>query len=321
MRKRTKKAISSALCVTALLGALCVPALAETDPYYVGQIDGSTGEAISESSSSATRVRISETTYYDREARTFVYPTGSGISEVRANVADGMIVNEPVSISADEGVELTVNRNGTALEEADLSGINAAGSYTVAARDVDAAVTLFGFTIVGPVSNLAGGYVMPEGFYILDATLDGEDTYYERNFIGMEDEGLYEIEYVCPDTSLHYTLSTTIDRTPPQITLEGKLDKNGRFRSAVQVGGLEGVTGIGMTRDGAAMSFPSDGKLTEAGMYLLQAFDAAGNSATEQFTILVYLDLNSLLFIALVCVSLAGVLGYILYKRKNLKIV
>lgn len=321
MRKKTKKAISSALCAAALLCALCVSALAEADPYYMGEIDASSGDPVTESVSSSARVQISETTYYDHEARAFVYLTGSGVSEVRSNVADGMIVNGPVSISADEGVELTVSRNGTALEEADLSGIKDGGSYTVAARDVDAAVTLFGFTIVGAATDLPGGYVMPEGFYILDATLDGEDAYYERNFIGMEDEGLYEIEYVCPDTSLHYKLTTTIDRTPPQITLEGRLDKNGRYRSAVQVGGLEGVTAIGMTRDGTAMRFPSDGKLTEAGMYQLQAFDAAGNSTTEQFTILVYLDLNSLLFFALVCVSLAGVLGYVLYKRRNLKIV
>ena len=48
--------------------------------------------------------------------------------------------------------------------------------------------------------------------------------------------------------------------------------------------------------------------------------DAAGNAAAYQFTILAYLDLNSLLFFALICASLAGVLGYILYKRKKLRV-
>ena len=301
---------------------LCVSAQAEADPYYSGEVDTQTGEAADASTaSSAVRVRINETTYYDREARAFVYPTGSGVSEVRANVADGMIVNEPVRVTADSGVELTLSRNGTALENVDWNGISTAGSYSVAAKDVDSTVTLFGFTVVGDAASLPGGYVMPEGFYILNATLDGEDAYFERNFIGMEDEGQYEIEYVCPDTALHYRLATAIDRTPPEITLEGRLDRNGRYRSAVQVGGLEGVTAIGLTRDGAALSFPSDGKLTEAGIYQLQAFDAAGNVAARQFTILAYLDLNSLLFFALVCVSIAVVLGYILYSRRNLKIV
>ena len=55
-------------------------------------------------------------------------------------------------------------------------------------------------------------------------------------------------------------------------------------------------------------------------MYQLLVFDAAGNSTSEQFTILVYLDFNSLLFFALVCLSLAGVLGYVLFSRKRLRI-
>ena len=322
MRVRIRKTVSLALCGMALFAALCAPAAAdEDDTYYSGEVDAVSGEAVTSASSAAARVRINETTYYDREARSFVYPTGSGVYEVRANVADGMIVSEAVNITADDGIEVTVSRNGAALDDGSLSQLSLPGKYTVGVTGLDSAVNLFGFTIVGARSNLSGGYVMPEGFYILEAALDGEQTYYERNYIEMADEGLYEIEYVCPATSLHYTLSTTIDRTPPQLTFDGKLDKKGRFRSAVQISGFQDGDAVAMTRDGAEVKFPSDGKLTEAGMYQLLAFDAAGNSTTRQFTILVYLDFNSLLFFALVCLSLAGVLGYVLFKRKTLKIV
>ncbi len=319
MRVRIKKTVSSALCAAALLCALCAPASAAIDPYYSGELDSATGEALTGSlaSASSTRVRISEGMWYDRDMRVFVYPVGSG--EVRSNVADGMVVTDPVNVTPDVGVEVTVYRNGTELTGADLTQLGEAGSYTVSAKSTDSVSNLFEFTVVGQTSNLAGGYVMPEGFYILSATLDGEEAYYDRNFIGMEDEGEYEIEYVCPDTAAHYTLRTTIDRTPPQLTLDGKLDKDGRFRSAVQVGGLEAGDSVTLTRDGDAMRFPADGKLTGAGVYQMEAFDAAGNAAQSQFTILVYLDLNSLLFLALVCVSLAGVLGYVLYQRKKLK--
>lgn len=306
----------SILCALALLWALCGAASAAADPYYSGDVDPATGEAVTVLP--ATRVPLSGSMYYDREMGAFVYP--AGLHEVRANVADGMVVSDPVRITADDGVELTLNRNGAALEGADLGNIAAPGAYTVAVKDVDTVVTLFGFTVVGAETNLAGGYVLPDGFYILEATVDGADAYYERGFIGMEDEGLYEIEYVCSATSVRYHLSTTVDRTPPEITLEGKPDKNGRYHSAVQVEGLEGVAGIALTRDGASMNLPSDGKLSEAGMYQLTAFDAAGNAAAYQFTILAYLDLNSLLFFALICASLAGVLGYILYKRKKLRV-
>jgi len=319
MRVRIKKAVSPAMCAAALLCALCVSASAAIDPYYSGELDSVTGEAVTGSSpsASAARVRISEGMWYDREMRVFAYPAGSG--EVRSNVADGMVVTDPVSVMPDFGVEVTVYRNGTALTEADLTQFGEVGSYTVSAKSTDSVEKLFEFTVVGKTTNLAGGYVMPEGFYILDATLDGEEAYFDRNFIGMEDEGEYEIEYVCPDTAVHYTLRTTIDRTPPQLTLDGRLDKDGRFRSAVRVGGLEAGDSVTLTRDGDAMRFPADGRLTGAGVYQMEVFDAAGNAAQSQFTILVYLDLNSLLFLALVCVSLAGVLGYVLYRRKKLK--
>ena len=320
MRVRNTKTISTSLCALALLGALCAPARAVVDPLYVGDVDAVTGEAVTNGeTSSAARVWLSDAMYYDREKGSFVYPVGVGVHEVRASVADGMVVSGSVGVFADDGVELSVKRSGAAEPEADPGNIAVPGDYAVSVTDVGGAATLFTFTIVGASTNLSGGYEMPESFYILDATLDGEDAFYDRDYIGMEDEGLYEIEYVCSETGVHYHLATTIDHTPPHITLEGKQDKNGRFHSAVQIGGLEAGYTVGLTRDGATMSFPSDAKLSEAGMYQLQVWDAAGNMASGQFTILVYLDLNSLLFFALVCVSLAGVMGYILFKRKRFK--
>ncbi len=321
MRVRISKTISSALCVAALLCTLCAPAFAEIDPYYSGTVDTVTGEATGgEAAASATRIRITNSMYYDRDLRNFIYPTGVSTYEVRATVADGMIVTEPVEIIADEGAEVTLTRNGTVLTDTDLSHIADVGKYSVSVRVIDTTVTLFSFTIVGAATNLPGGYTMPEGFYIVGATVNEEEADYDRNFIGMEQEGAYDVEYVCPDTAIHYHLMTVIDRTPPQVTLDGKLDKNGRFHSAVQVGGLQPGDSVAMTRDGTAIAFPSDGVLSEAGMYQMRFYDAAGNAVAAQFTILVYLDLNSLLFFALVCVSLAGVLGYILVKRKHLKV-
>lgn len=312
-----KKNMLTVLCAGVLLGALCAPVNA-VDPLYNGPVDAITGDAVSSSAEESTRVLISGATSYDRKAGAFVYPVGSSAYEVRANVADGMIVNTPVSITADDGVALTVVRNGTELEDAELSQISKVGAYAVNVGGVEAA--LFSFTIVGTESNLSGGYAMPEGFYMLDATLDGEETVYDRNYIGMESEGLYEIEYVCPATALHYHLTITIDRTPPQITLEGKADKNGRFHSAVQIGGVEPGGSVALTRDGADYAYPSDGRLSEAGMYVLQVYDQAGNAATEQFTVLAYLNVSSFLFFAALALSGAAVASYVVFQRKRFKI-
>ena len=377
MRERIKKTILPVLCVAAMLAGLSVPAFAEpdpnytgevdsfperynpgaaenasepnaagepsdvpyytyeqlpaydqpagdeVDPFYTGEIDSFTGKPIAIAEEDVKRVLISGTMFYDKDLRMYVFPTLFGDAEVHSNVVDGMIVSEPVSISADEGVELSISRNGVELENVNFNDIQTPGDYQVFARNSETAsfVTLFTFTIVGARSIMPGGYVMPEDFYILDATLEGEETLYERNYIGMGEEGLYEVEYICADTARHYKLTTIVDRTPPEITLSGTMDEEGRYHSAVQINGLQNGDTIIVTRDGEPATIsPNDWRLPEAGMYYVQVFDAAGNSTVLQFTILAYFDFNSLLFFALVCVSVVGVVVYIYLKRKKLKI-
>lgn len=316
---RMKRILLTALCLL----ALCVPVSAEVDPYYSGPVDTTTGEPPSAEAAAAEAayVRINGTTAYDGQKRTFVYDVGRGNIEIHANVADGMIVNGPVSVSIDEGMDLLITQNGKMIDSPNPTNLTAPGSYTVGVAGADLTSNLFSFTIVGEQSNLAGGYVMPEGFYILEATFNEEEAFYERNYISMEEEGSYTVEYICPDTGLRYNLATTIDRTPPQLTLQGSIDEEGRYHSEVKLGGLQNGDSVYITRDGEAIANPDDWVLTDPGMYQVQVFDPAGNSVSAQFTILVYLNFNSLLFFALLILVIVAVLVYIYIKRKKLKIV
>ena len=112
--------------------------------------------------------------YYDRTEGLFAYPTGNGASEIRASVADGMIVTEPVRILADSTIPVVLYRNGAEVDGADLTYISRIGKYTLSARGADSMRTLFSFTILGQRTNLSGGYRMPDGFYIISALLDDE---------------------------------------------------------------------------------------------------------------------------------------------------
>ena len=323
MRAQTKKFISTALCAGALLGVLCLPALAAgTDFNYSGSVDPETGlpSYMGSDSREQSLIFLSDSMYYDRDLHCYVYPLGTGISEVYVDVADGMIVNEPVSISASDGTSVQVYRDGTALGEVDLTRLTTPGSYNVSAKSGDSTVQLLTFTIVGERTNLAGGYTMPDGFYITDATLEGEEIEYDRTYLPMDQEGQYHIEYSCPATGLSYVLDVFMDRTPPQLTFDANADKQGRSRSAVTVGGFQPGDTVALTLNGERVSFPNDGVLKPSGNYALEVTDAAGNSATYQFTILVYFDSNSLIFFSLVVLSIAAVAVYIVIKRKNLKI-
>ena len=316
MKLAIRSAFVAALCI--LLSAAAYAEPNEPDYFYSGPLDSVTGQPVS-SSSAQTQVRLADGMYYDFDRRAYAYPVGDGLYEVYASVADGMIVTERVSISANDGAALNVYRDGEALENVNLSEISQTGDYAVTAKSGDSTVNLFSFRIVGPETNLSG-YSMPAGFYILEATRGEEEAFYERSYIGMQEEGFYHIEYICPANELRYTLETTIDRTPPQIELEGRRDEEGRFHSAVDVRGLEQGDTVSMTYNDVSAAFPADGRLDESGIYTLWVTDSAGNTAMEQFAIMVYFDLNSLIFFALICASLAGVLGYMLYKRKKLKV-
>ena len=312
--------VLSAVLLAALV--MAPPRATAVDFSYTGELDPETGNPVTaaEETVETNLVQITDGCFYNREARLFVYPVGSGINEVRSSVADGMVVSEPVRVTGSEGLVIIVTRNGEQIENGELANLNTAGEYVVFAKDGDTTERLFTFRVVGSTSPMAGGYAMPEGFSILDATVNEEDAYYERGYISMTEEGAYSVEYVCQLTGEHYTLVTTVDRTPPQLTFEGKTDEQGRFHSAVDVRGLERDDTVVMTRDGESVRFPADGHLPESGVYTLEAFDSAGNSEMYQFTILIYFDLNSLVFFSLVLLAIVGVAGYLIYKRRSLKV-
>ena len=313
----------SAVLAAVLLGVLSLPALAaETDFSYSGPLNPETGlPAYSDrgEGQDVTMVLLNDSMYYDRERLCFVYPLGAGIAEVYANVADGMIVNGPVSVSASDGTAVQVYRNGAQLNDAEGTGLTSPGKYNVSAKSGDATVQVMTFTIVGERTNMAGGYTMPDGFYITDATLEGEETDFERTYIPMAQEGQYHIAYSCPAVGLDYTLDVLMDRTPPQLAFNANADKQGRSRSAVTVGGFEPGDSVTLTLNGERVPFPDDGVLRSSGNYALEVTDAAGNSATYQFTILMYFDNNSLIFFALVVAAITAMVVYIIIKRKNLR--
>lgn len=317
--------MKQALTVAALCLILSFPIrAAATDFYYSGELNPATGAPmVSDSYQNAqpAQIELSDSMYYDRAANMFVYPVGNGVSEVRSNAADGMILTEPVTLRVDSDVSLTVYRNGEALQVSPYMTIAEAGQYSVSIHEGGGMENLFGFTIVGSRTNLPGGYAMPDGFYITDATVNGEEAEYDRTYIGMQEEGLYHIEYISPAADLRLTLETTVDRTPPEIFLNGVQDMRGRFHSAVQVEGLQDGDTVALTRDGEQANFPYDGRITDTGVYTLQAYDSVGNSMSTQFAILLYFDLNSLAFIGLACLSVVGVVLYIQFKRRRLKII
>ena len=318
-----KHRILSLALITLLLLMLALPAAADTG--YTGVINPETGEPEDEQTpeSYGDRTALTSGMYYDWTAHDFVYPIPDSLGEVHVNAADGMVLTTPVYVRTGSESGITVFRNGSEYAGS-LSSCSDAGEYVVSIVTGTQTRRLMGFTLVKKTSSLVHTFVAPDGFYIVEALRDGESIYLDRYSVDMEEEGAYSIEYECSATNIVYKLETTVDRTPPALIFQGKVDGQGRIRSQLDFSGLQYGDSLYLTRSGEAVApeLNSDGTGTiyDPGNYRMLVTDAAGNIVEYNFIILQYLNLESWIFFLVVLALIGAVVGYIILQRKRLKI-
>lgn len=217
-------------------------------PWYVqaqrdtlGELDPFTGELIQTEEELQTdtvqavsgKVWITNNMYYDTEKKLYGYYAGD--EDVYATVADGMIVRGKVSIQIPDHLTAVLYLDG--YSAAFTGGeLETPGSYTLEITDNGQTKQLFSYTIVNGITNQVLNYNMPDGFRIINATRDGEEISWTRNFVDMATEGRYRISYECSKMAVSYTLDLTVDTTPPTLVIEG-LDENGKARGPVAITG------------------------------------------------------------------------------------
>lgn len=328
MKKNNMTRRILALPVAALLSLwLCLPAFAavsggdyQGDIDYVGEVDPETGYGY-DTRDIGSRISITDTMLYDGAKGEFVFPIGAS-SELSCTAADGMLLTDPVVLSTVGGPQLSVYRNGEEVDLSSGSTMKEPGEYTVFLGS-SSGTRICGFTILPEITNLIHGYSVPEGFAVREVLHNGEQRDYDRYYADMEAEGEYEVSSRCIQADRTYTLRVTIDRTPPEVVLSGNVGEDGRVRGPVTVSNVEADTTLTLERDGSTEKLTvRDGTATirETGSYRLIATDAAGNSSTYQFTILIYLDSNAFLFILLALAIVAAVFFYALRKRRKFKV-
>ncbi len=327
MRRNDSKTLYRRVLTVVMAVLLCLlpAAVFAVNTDYSGYVDPQTNEPIAAESSTngSARVFIDEGVYYDWTTTDFVYEVDNSNNEVHAGVMDGMTVSGPVMISTGGDVSVAVFRNGEAYT-GDLSNIKEVGSYAVSVVQGSSMKRLLGFQIVGNTTNSLMTFTTPENFFINSAFLDGIDIYEGRYSVDMEREGAYVINYQCGPTEQEYTLEVTIDRTAPSLKFTGSIDTQKRVHSALSFSGLEEGDTIYLLRDGVEaepiLNADGTGKILDTGTYIMRVYDAAGNMHEYTFTIMMYLNGGSWLFVLLVLGSAAAVFFYVRFKRKHLKI-
>lgn len=322
--KRPVRAFLAALLICLLAGG----SVFAIDTTYDGYLDPVTGLPMDESGGvsgeeSGSRTIVTDGVYYDWSLHCFVYPIAGTLNEVYTDAADGMVLGDPVAVSASENVVLSVYRDGEEIT-GDLSNLNVPGTYVVNLVQGSNSRRMFSFTLVGSQTNILHTFRTPDGFYISNVTKDDEIVYSDRYSLDMELEGAYTVEYTCMATDLTYTISTVIDRTPPVLSFKGKMDENNRMRSALLFEGLQQGDSIYLLRGGEpvqpVLNGDGTGGVYDSGNYIMRVYDAAGNETEYVFTILMYFNASALAFFGLVLLVVVLVIVYVVMQRRRLKI-
>lgn len=257
---------------------------------------------------------------YDRDKGCFRYYVPQGQLAVSSSVCDGMVTTDQVSLECDNGLEVSLFRNGELVENADMNNIKDPGGYTLVAYGTDIKHQLLSFTILPPKTGELKTLTLPAGFRLTQLIRAGTmQEMPQTGSVDLSQDGDYIIRYCCEQTGKSYELKVEIDHTMPQISFEGLGDENS-VRGAVKVTGLETQDSIDVKMNGQDMQFPSDGVLSEPGIYKVSVRDDAGNELVREFEIKLYLNSQGLWFAGVFIAIIASVAAYMIWVRKNLRV-
>lgn len=301
------------LLSAALLLGLCLPVFAEDGELPVAPVQ----------TADENLVWFSDDMSYDQSSRDFVYPLQETGLYIHSNVANGMITSGPVYV---KGGLIIAYKDGQPyeFEGEEITDLTEPGEYVIMSRVGSQTTRLFSFTLTGPTSSVIYSYPLPVGMYVTTATLNGEETAYDRYSVPMQQDGLYHIEYECMNVNIGFVLDVTVDREPPELEFSGNIDEKHRVHSALHVSGVEEGGTLRVTLDGSPIDVfvtkEGTADLLDSGSYFIEAFDAAGNRSEYVYTVLIYLNSGGIIFFAILIASILAVAIYILIKRKKLKI-
>lgn len=265
-----------------------------------------------------TRIPVGRNCYYDTTNRYFYTTvTGFGSEAIESNICDGMYVQGDVTINVTHGIPFELYKDGVLIEDFDGDKISEPGSYIVSVhtnsgRNEDP----LSFTIVGKKTNKTS-YTFSNNCRIQSVTKDGVGMSYSGNHVELPKEGEYEIVYKVDGIDTPYRLKLELDTTPPTLALAA-LDENLRASGPVDISDVEDRCEILITRDGESVAYRKE--LTSPGSYTIVLIDEAGNRSLYSFTILIYFNSNSMLFFASLVLVLVGVIAYMFYVRKYLRV-
>ncbi len=262
---------------------------------------------------------------FHTDTGTYCYTLKSG-TVIDANVPNGAVVNDDVSVQMPDSVTASVFRNGEPYE---ISGTNFSeeGTYRVVFQESTLAFAtsymsereypMLIFRIVkNPVSAM-GIYNAPLHTGIIQAAYEGETVYGDDAgdgdealplaYFRMEEDGRYS--FIMRDEASGYTYSLELvrDTQAPQFDIS---IKNGRADIVYLSSDIDSYE---LSVDGMPQTEFSPTRMEGRGRYELSVIDIAGNEASADFVLTDAVNYASLIAVAIL---LAMALGAYIVMRK-----
>ena len=329
MKKSKQKVITGKRLGAVFAGILCIPilclsAMAEEEEYEGVKLDPVTGQAVSDDVVVDTEettddlIHLDSDCAYSADEQLYYYSCDSYTGYVvSCNVESGTYTNDAVSVTVTDGIGWKLYRDGTELNDADISEITDVGSYTLEiVSNSNHNEQLIRFTIVGEYTSLSVIEV-PTDCNLIRLEKDGTLSSDLPDTISLTEEGKYVITWQNPYTDVVTTCTTTVDRTAPELKLEA-VDADGRARSSVDISDLEENADIEILLDGKEISYSQT--LEQSGVYDITVTDLAGNSNTYHFVILIHINNQGMVFLTLIVLLTAGLIIYLIVSKNRMKV-
>ncbi len=286
-----------------------------------GNLTGETAEA-SETESAAESEAAAEESGVPAEAE----DQGSLQELLAINVPNGMLSNTAVSFDPDNvsamGASVTVLRNGEDYDIPVNGSFNEVGSYTMLVRRKDSLKPeIYSFRLVGDTEADMGLYTVPEGLTVDSLSVNGEPQSLAgltaasgAAQIDFSQEGSYELGMSSAD-GYTYSVTLRIDNTPPALSVSEKgnaAEISYLSKDVDHVLLYDESTGSATQYDGSSLTLIKD-----AGRYILQAYDSAGNVSAVSFRVRKGVNVAAIIAILFVIALGASAVFFVKRTREN----
>ena len=235
-----------------------------------------------------------------------------GEVKYESNVFNGAVTNSDVKFVGMEPLNASLKLNGQDTTYSLGDTISKEGNYELLLKDERGNERIISFRILKNIQT-SFAYTSTDNAYVENVTQYGEIIEYKEPLYLTKD-GNYQITIRSGNTTSIFNV--TIDTKAPQVTLEG-VTNGGKTKGKVVISNVSEEYTLVSQKNGVDFNYTIGDVITEEGSYCFYFTDSVGNVGIVSFEIVHSLNGASIALIVLACLTVLGVIGVVIYIRRE----